>query len=184
VVAGAAVLLALLLWHPSARIPEEAVPTPGTVPSPPSRPSPAPTPSPAATPPGADVTRHSSVLVQWRPEPSPTPPPAATATPRSWPPPTPPVEDCVHIVSISTEATAPVGQVLVKVVARNECGRTLPPLEVWFEVVGFHDGGPVSTARGHPFEAVDPGDETHAVIGLPGSADWMPRITVRVLPLS
>lgn len=110
-----------------------------------------------------------------------TPLPTATATPTPRRPritPTPSLADCLHYTASAGQSTAAWGQILVDIEVDNRCGRDLAPLDVWFEVRGWHDGAVVQTVRGHPFDTLYRGGHGSITIGLPGSLDWYDRIQV------
>ncbi len=108
----------------------------------------------------------------WRPVDTPTRPPAT---------PTPGISQCVHFKWTETQIMSPNAHVLVDISAANSCGRNLGSLELWFEVTGWRDGELVQTVRGHPFETLRHRRSANIAIGLPGSADWYDRITVKIV---
>ena len=109
---------------------------------------------------------------EWRPIDQPTRPPAT---------PTPGMSQCVHFKWTESQVMSPNAHVLVDIQAANQCGRTLGALDLWFEVTGWRDGAIVQTVRGHPFDALRQRRSANIGIGLPGSADWYDRITVKIV---
>jgi hypothetical protein len=81
----------------------------------------------------------------------------------------------------SVQIFRPSAQVLIEINASNRCTHDLGPLELWFEITGWRDGGLVQTVRGHPFEAIRRRHSGIIAIGLPGSIDWYDQITVEIL---
>ncbi len=129
------------------------------------------------------MTRHLTVVVPWEsePTPSPTPEPTGTPTPRPEPTGTPSVAECVAYRWSAEASPANVAEVLVEIHATNRCGRDLEPLEVWFEITGYHNGEPVQSVRGHPFDPLPKDGDGTVRIGLPGSADWYDEIRVEAI---
>ena len=175
--AAAVVLLAIILALVSQ---EDEVPvvTP--------RPTPLPTDTPTAHPTPALVERTSEWVAVSVPESTPTPWP--TAWPTSPPPPTrrppsptPRVSECVTYRWTSVQIFRPSAHVLIEINAANRCNRDLGPLDLWFQITGWRDGGLVQTVRGHPFDSIRRRQSGDIAIGLPGSLDWYDRITVEIV---
>ena len=97
----------------------------------------------------AEVAFSTPTATPW-----PTLAPDATPTPRPQPSPTPRAAECVSFRWTSSQVFAPSAQVLVEIDADNRCNRDLGPLDLWFEISGWRDGGLVQSVRGHPFERV------------------------------
>jgi hypothetical protein len=164
-------------------------------PQPPRQPQPSsvardPAPSPPS-PPTATATatvlieRSSEWVVAVAPTTTPTPwptlAPPATATARPSPSPTPLLSQCVSFRWSARQVFTPSAQVMVEIEAVNRCRRELGPLELWFEITGWRQGGQVQSVRGHPFDRIRPGMSEVVAIGLPGSIDWYDEITVEIL---
>jgi hypothetical protein len=157
-------------------------------------PKPLPTPPPRPTgPPARTPTATATVLVEHNsewvvalaptvpPTPWPTLPPRATATARPEPSPTPLTSECVTFRWSAHQVFRPSAQVLVEIDALNRCNRDLGPLDLWFAITGWRDGGLVQSVRGHPFDRVTRGRSEIITIGLPGSIDWYDEITVEIV---
>jgi len=116
------------------------------------------------------------------PTPLPTPWPTSPPPPTRRPPsPTPRVSECVTYRSTSVQVFRPFAQVLIEINASNRCNRDLGPLDLWFEITGWRDGGRVQTVRGHPFDPIGRRHSGIVAIGLPGSLDWYDQITVEIV---
>lgn len=135
------------------------------------------------------TTRLTEYSTEWvvaqvptvTPSPWPTFPPPATATARPEPSPTPLTSECVDFRWGARQVFAPSAQVMVEIEAVNRCKGDLGPLELWFEVTGWRQGGRVQSVRGHPFDRIRPGASGIVAIGLPGSIDWYDEITVEIV---
>ena len=55
------------------------------------------------------------------------------------------------------------------------------PLELWFEITGWRQGGGCSPFAATPSTASGPGSSEIVAIGLPGSIDWYDEITVEIV---
>jgi hypothetical protein len=153
-------------------------------PTPPVPPTSTPTAAPAAT--ATELVEYSSGWVEATaptatPSPWPTIPPAATATPRPDPSPTPLTSSCVTYRWTAQQVFRPSALVMVEINAVNRCDRDLGPLELWFEITGWRQGGFVQSVRGHPFDRIRKGGSEIIAIGLPGSIDWYDEITVQII---
>lgn len=132
------------------------------------------------------VERASSWVTVSIPEPTPTPWPSpwptSPAPPTKRPPArTPRVSECVTYRWTSVQIFRPFAQVLIEINASNRCNRDLGPLDLWFEITGWRDGGLVQTVRGHPFDFIRRRHSGIIAIGLPGSIDWYDEITVEIV---
>ena len=132
------------------------------------------------------VERASSWVTVSTPEatptPWPTPWPTSPAPPTKRPPaPTPRVSECVTYRWTSVQIFRPFAQVLIEINASNRCNRDLGPLDLWFEITGWRDGGLVQTVRGHPFDSIRRRHSGIIAIGLPGSIDWYDEISVEIV---
>lgn len=151
----------------------------------------APPAAPATAPPAATVTPTTLVEASsgWvelvfptaTPSPWPTLAPAATATPRPAPSPTPRAAECVSFQWSTQQVFRPSAHVLVEIDADNRCSRDLEPLDLWFEISGWRQGGLVQSVRGHPFERIRRGASGIVAIGLPGSIDWYDEVRVEIV---
>jgi hypothetical protein len=149
--------------------------------SPTATPSPFPsaTPSPTAI---VLVEETSEWLVAAGPEITPTPWPTAPLPPTRRPPtPTPRIGQCVDYRWSAVQVFTPSAQVKIDISAVNNCNRDIGPLDLFFEITGWREGGRVQTVRGHPFEAIRRRSSGIIVIGLPGSIDWYDRISVEIV---
>jgi len=115
------------------------------------------------------------------PSPWPTLAPAATATQRLVPSPTPRAAECVSFRWSTQQVFRPSAHVLVEIDADNRCSRDLEPLDLWFEISGWRQGGLVQSVRGHPFERIRRGASGVVAIGLPGSIDWYDEVRVEIV---
>ncbi len=172
-----AIFVVLVTLDRGPRSPEPPPPPPPTRTSPP----------PAPVPPTATVlVEHSS---QWvialgadaTPSPWPTFAPVSTAAPRPQPSPTPILSAWVTYRWSAGQVFTPSAHVLVEIQAVNRCNRDLGPLDLWFEITGWRQGGQVQSVRGHPFDRIRKGGSAIVAIGLPGSIDWYDEITVEVV---
>lgn len=179
VATAAVVLLAVIVVLVSREDEAPAeIPTPTALPSN--------TPTVAPSPSIAIVERASEWVAVSIPESTPTPwpmswptsPPPPTRRPPS---PTPRISECVTYRWTSVQIFRPSAQVLIEINASNRCTHDLGPLELWFEITGWRDGGLVQTVRGHPFEAIRRRHSGIIAIGLPGSIDWYDQITVEIV---
>jgi hypothetical protein len=180
----AIVLLAggLALRHRAPTPLAEQNPLPPPDPVPPASARPAATAT--ATP--TTLTEESSgwvelILPTASPSPWPTLAPAATATQRLVPSPTPRAAECVSFRWSAQQVFRPSAHVLVEINADNRCSRDLEPLDLWFEISGWRQGGLVQSVRGHPFERIRRGSSGIVAIGLPGSIDWYDELRVEIL---
>ena len=152
------------------------------------------TPAPTALPSETPTTVPTTALVErasaWvtvpipeaTPTPWPTPWPTSPPPPTRRPPsPTPRISECVTYRWTSVQIFRPFAQVLIEINASNRCSHDLGPLELWFEITGWRDGGLVQTVRAHPFESIRRNHSGNIAIGLPGSIDWYDEITVEIL---
>lgn len=144
--------------------------------------------APAATAPPSPTTlvEESSGWVELvvptaTPSPWPILGPIATATPRPAPSPTPRAAECVSIRWSTQQVLQPFAHVLVEIDADNRCSRDLEPLDLWFEISGWRQGGLVQSVRGHPFERIRRGASGMVAIGLPGSIDWYDEVRVEIV---
>ena len=184
VVATAAVVLLAVILVLVSREDEAPVVTPTPTALPSDTPTAVPSPSPAPAP--AVVERASEWVAASIPESTPTPwpmswptsPPPPTRRPPS---PTPRVFECVTYRWTSVQVFRPSAQVLIEINATNRCSHDLGPLELWFEITGWRDGGLVQTVRGHPFDPIRRRHSGIIAIGLPGSIDWYDQITVEIV---
>jgi len=152
------------------------------------------TPAPTALPSETPTTVPTTALVErasaWvtvpipeaTPTPWPTPWPTSPPPPTRRPPsPTPRISECVTYRWTSVQIFRPFAQVLIEINASNRCSHDLGPLDLWFEITGWRDGGLVQTVRAHPFESIRRNHSGNIAIGLPGSIDWYDEISVEVL---
>jgi hypothetical protein len=143
--------------------------------------------TPTPTPLAITVVERASAWVtvsipEATPTPRPTPWPTSPAPPTKRPPsPTPRVSECVTYRWTSVQIFRPFAQVLIEINASNRCNRDLGPLDLWFEITGWRDGGLVQTVRGHPFDSIRHRHSGIIAIGLPGSIDWYDQITVEIV---
>ena len=154
--------------------------------APPPTPLPSDTPTAASSPTPAVIERASEWVAASIPESTPTPWP--TTWPTSPPPPTrrppsptPRVSECVTYRWTSVQVFRPSAHVLIEINAANRCNRDLGPLDLWFQITGWRDGGLVQTVRGHPFDSIRRRNSGIVAIGLPGSIDWYDQITVEIV---
>ena len=180
VLAAAAVVLFAIILALVSQEDEAPVVAPPPTPLPSDTPTAAPSPTPAA------VERASEWVAASIPESTPTPWP--TTWPTSPPPPTrrppsptPRVSECVTYRWTSVQVFRPSAHVLIEINAANRCNRDLGPLDLWFQITGWRDGGLVQTVRGHPFDSIRRRQSGDIAIGLPGSIDWYDRITVEIV---
>lgn len=179
VLAAAAVLVLAVILAVVSRKDEAPVvaPTPTALPSD----------TPTAVPPVIAVVERASAWVtvsipEATPTPWPTPWPTSPPPPTRRPPsPTPRVSECVTYRWTSVQIFRPFAQVLIEINASNGCSHDLGPLELWFEITGWRDGGLVQTVRAHPFESIRRRHSGIIAIGLPGSIDWYDQITVEIV---
>ncbi len=179
VLAAAAVLLLAVILAMVSRKDEAPVEQPGAT----VLLSETPTPTPLAI----TVVERASAWVtvsipEATPTPRPTPWPTSPAPPTKRPPsPTPRVSECVTYRWTSVQIFRPFAQVLIEINAGNRCNRDLGPLDLWFEITGWRDGGLVQTVRGHPFDSIRRRHSGIIAIGLPGSIDWYDEISVEIV---
>jgi len=178
VIAAAAVLLLAIIVVLMSQEDEAPVVTPTPLPT--NTPTAAPSPTPAL------VERTSEWVAVSIPESTPTPWP--TAWPTSPPPPTrrppsptPRVSECVTYRWTSVQVFRPSAHVLIEINAANRCNHDLGPLDLWFQITGWRDGGLVQTVRGHPFDPIRRRHSGIVAIGLPGSIDWYDEISVEIV---
>ena len=180
VLAAAAVVLFAIILALVSQEDEAPVVAPPPTPLPSDTPTAAPSPTPAV------VERASEWVAASIPESTPTPWP--TTWPTSPPPPTrrppsptPRVSECVTYRWTSVQVFRPSAHVLIEINATNRCNRDLGPLDLWFQITGWRDGGLVQTVRGHPFDSIRRRQSGDIAIGLPGSIDWYDEISVEIV---
>ena len=143
--------------------------------------------TPTAVPSAVTVVERASAWVtvaipEATPTPWPTPWPTSPAPPTKRPPaPTPRISECVTYRWTSVQVFRPSAHVLIEINAANRCNRDLGPLDLWFQITGWRDGGLVQTVRGHPFGSIRRRHSGIVAIGLPGSIDWYDRISVEIV---
>ena len=87
---------------------------------------------------------------------------------------------CVTFRWSASPSPVRLGDVLVSIEATNTCRRTFAPLDVWFQISAYHEGGLVTTLPAHPFDPLYGGGTVEVLAAVPGSLDWYDRIDVRL----
>jgi hypothetical protein len=70
------------------------------------------------------------------------------------------------------------GQLLVEIRVRNDCGRVLEALDVMFRADAMHGGDVIYTGQGNVLERLYPGSVRTVTIALPGSTGSFDRVEV------
>jgi hypothetical protein len=171
ILAAAAVLMITVTLVVLHRQEEEPVETSTPVPLPTDTPTAAPSPPPPVIERASEWVAVS--IPESTPTPGPNPWPTSPPPPTRRPPsPTPRVSECVTYRWTSVQVFRPSAHVMIEINAANRCNRDLGPLDLWFQITGWRDGGLVQTVRGHPFDAIRRRHSGIIAIGLPGSIDW------------
>jgi hypothetical protein len=162
------------------------IPQPSRTAVPPATEPPLPTATASPSPTATELPEQTSdwvvvEVVEPTVTPWPTLPPPPPRPTRRQPSPTPSVTDCVDVRWSARQVFVPSAQVMVEIRAGNRCNRDLEPLDLWFEISGWRDGGLVQSVRGHPFERIRRGSTGIVAIGLPGSIDWYDEVTVEIV---
>ena len=180
VLAAAAVVLLAIIVALVSQEDEAPVVAPPPTPLPSDTPTAAPSPTPAVIERASDWVAVS--IPESTPTPGPNPWPTSPPPPTRRPPsPTPRVSECVTYRWTSVQVFRPSAHVLIEINAANRCNRDLGPLDLWFQITGWRDGGLVQTVRGHPFDSIRRRHSGIVAIGLPGSIDWYDRISVEIV---